>query len=351
MLNNYMNPGSMKPDYDWKPDNFLAGMQWSQDSMNYDYALKQQSILQNLALARQQMENQDYAQAAPFRQSQRDMTMAQNNARIPIQPNLAASERATADVNTEFARPRAQISLDKEKTERMMGAKAWMGEYLAALLDPNSKLPPAEIAMKWKGEGYPMLKRILGEDVPEFENASPAQLQAIAQMTRNPAKHQQTMQVETLKGDKDIERAHVTGQYGVQEAGIRAAASARERHTAAAEAAARLQQYIEAATPDELRALQAKHPQADPNQLLQEARRLATLKALSTLHAGNPMGRAAAEENKQLGVGRAKLTLMEKFTASDLPKDRAKLEKGKVYKLPNGQYGRFAGDDQIELLD
>lgn len=90
---NYMNPGSLDPGLGFKPDGFLGGMEWQKRNKMFQDAVSLQQLSSMRAGEKQGIELDEFKQFAPTRQAK----------------NLA--DLTTAQVTTDYARPRAEADL------------------------------------------------------------------------------------------------------------------------------------------------------------------------------------------------------------------------------------------------
>lgn len=77
---NYTNPTSIRPDYDWKPQGFLAGMHYSADRQRYEDTASLQDYMMKNSAIKSGAELSDYFADAPVRESKRASEIASNNA-------------------------------------------------------------------------------------------------------------------------------------------------------------------------------------------------------------------------------------------------------------------------------
>src|SRR3990167_10217590 len=76
----YLNPTSIRPEYGWKPQGFLGGMNYAEDRQRYrDVASLQDYMMRNEA-AKSGMELEEYRGNAPVREAERRSKTAGFNA-------------------------------------------------------------------------------------------------------------------------------------------------------------------------------------------------------------------------------------------------------------------------------
>ena len=101
----YSNPGGMAPQIGWKPSGFLAGAMYGNQEENYNKAIQQQQILQNLGILMKQAEYQDYQASGPVRDAKRGLDISTYKAQAPIQGVLAGGDPRTSATLTRSLTP------------------------------------------------------------------------------------------------------------------------------------------------------------------------------------------------------------------------------------------------------
>ena len=90
---NYLNPTGVRPEYGWKPQGFLAGMNYSRDRQRYDQLAPLQDAITQMGAMEQSNKLDEYGLDAPVRDAKREE-------KIAVSQSLAetAGPRATADL-------------------------------------------------------------------------------------------------------------------------------------------------------------------------------------------------------------------------------------------------------------
>lgn len=108
--NDYINPTSIRPEYDWKPKGFLAGMNYSQDRQRYedvsslqDYMMKNQAVKSGAELS-------EYFSNAPVREAKRGADIASSTATRETIGGIKRNEMEKG-------------SLENELSAKIMGSK------------------------------------------------------------------------------------------------------------------------------------------------------------------------------------------------------------------------------------
>ena len=100
---NYVNPTSIRPEYNYKPEGFLAGMHYSQDRRRYnDVSSLQDAMMANEA-TKSDNELSDYVSNAPVREAERGSKIASANATTETIGGIKRNEMVKGQLDNDLA--------------------------------------------------------------------------------------------------------------------------------------------------------------------------------------------------------------------------------------------------------
>ena len=114
---NYVNPTSIRPEYNYKPSGFLAGMHYSQDRRRYnDVSSLQDAMMANEA-TKSDNELKDYALDAPVRESKRESDLATNLANRDTIGGIKRNEMVKGNLENDLASGVLKSKISKSVSE------------------------------------------------------------------------------------------------------------------------------------------------------------------------------------------------------------------------------------------
>ncbi len=221
---NYVNPGSIRPEYDYKPSGILGGMMFAQDRSRYD----QMAGLQDLMMQNQAAKSQeDLIQGAPVRQAERTAALAD----LPMKSRGLAATTEGQELGTAFTRATQPGAIDL--TNQGNRAKAGdqrlqvmeQGIAVAKALSELGPLGPDAIP-RLAQMGLPMDNPIVQQilNTPDPRQIGPRAQQALRALSEARASYRTTMDQESAQQAGALVRGERAGFWAVEVAKQRSAA-------------------------------------------------------------------------------------------------------------------------------
>ena len=152
---NYTNPTSVRPEYGWKPQGFLAGMNYASDRQRYedmgslqDYMMKNQAVKSGVELS-------DFMSDAPVRESKRLSDIATNKATAENIGAFKSGEARKVNLEADLA----SGSLASTIAERAAAAAIKGGEASSKEFERAAAM--ASALSKAAGSGPEALSRVM----------------------------------------------------------------------------------------------------------------------------------------------------------------------------------------------
>lgn len=229
---NYLNPTALRPEFNWKPENALAGHLFNQNSQDYRQVLGQQMRLQDLGEQERRYKFEELQSGRPLRDLERNLKSTQVRAQIPLAGDVVRSEQQTKLAGDKFKRA-SEFSPEalKASITKYLGEaddvkyKKFMQEnqYAASLLEQAmsiEKMRGPVAAMDYVDQRARELEA-QGFKFPEhFKN--PMNWAPMYDAALNSIKIGQELKLTKAKGDEEVRARNVSGEWGVRQAQVHA---------------------------------------------------------------------------------------------------------------------------------
>lgn len=239
----YSNPTALRPEFNWKPENALAGHLFNQNSQDYRQRFDQQTRLQDLWEQEQRYDFAEKQEGAPLRQMERQLKGETIRGQLPFAQEVAGSNSRLGlaknefDMKTEFGPEALRAKVTKYLGEADdVKFKKFMQEnqYAASLLEGAMSIEAARgpvAAIEYVDQRAKELEA-QGFKFPEhFKN--PMNWKPMYDAAINSVKMAQDLKLTKAKGDEEVRARETSGKYTVEAAQIGArAAQAKANATA-----------------------------------------------------------------------------------------------------------------------
>ena len=225
---NYINPGSIRPAYDWKPSAGLAGMFLSRDRARYEnMAGLQDAMMQDAAT----LSREDVLQGAPGRQATREALLRD----LPVKSRGLEATTRGQELGTEFTEATQpgkigttnmgqRVQYNAAQMQELQQGLA-IAESLANVQGPAS-VPQIAQLIKQSGmdPNHPVLQSILSGDPRQVGANARKVYQAINQHLQD---YRSSMDKTGLEGEYSLERQRIANQGALASAKARTAAKSK----------------------------------------------------------------------------------------------------------------------------
>src|SRR3990167_6753019 len=225
---NYLNPGSIRPEYDWKPSAGLAGMFLSRDRSRYEnMAGLQDAMMQDAAT----LSREDVLQGAPGRQATREALLRD----LPVKSRGLEATTRGQELGTEFTEATQpgkigttnmgqRVQYNAAQMQELQQGLA-IAESLANVQGPAS-VPQIAQLIKQSGmdPNHPVLQAILSGDPRQVGANARKAHKAINEHLQD---YRSSMDKTGLEGEYSLERQRIANQGALAAAHARAAAKSK----------------------------------------------------------------------------------------------------------------------------
>lgn len=235
-ITNYMNPASFNPQPELLQHGFLGGMQYGQQMGDHAKIMQVQHFLQQLAAKKAEMEQNEFQQAAPLRQAERDVKMETLQGQMPHARALAGAQSragiAEHGYNTKVTYGPEMIQEKLRELKQKLPEQEWTNYQRSLAAGATISQTAIQIAQSQgivAAQAYvQQQKQHMGKAGIQLPSAidDPKSWPRLFQAARDTVGHMQKMDEIRAQGDNQVKVANI------QASAVRDAADARGERNA-----------------------------------------------------------------------------------------------------------------------